>query len=213
ANGLADFKLSELTPDSGLVLARRGDDFAIDTVSSWNLSNDPDHYMLGYIYTDRPVYRPGHTVHWKGILRTQLNSTLRMPAEKQLTIEVQDPEGKPVVRKDTPVSSMGTVVGEVPLATDAALGYYSVQIHFGENEVSGGFWVEEYKKPEYEVRVTPDPRRVLQGSSVKAAISARYFFGEPVANAAVKYVVYKSRYWYPLYADQDEMGDDEDQGS
>ncbi len=213
ATGLADFKLSEATPDSGLVLARQGADFAIDTISSWNLSNDPDHYMLGYIYTDRPVYRPGHTVHWKGILRSQLNSTLRIPADKQVTVEVQDPEGKPVVRKDTPVSAMGTVLGEVPLATDAALGYYSIQIHFGENEVSGGFWVEEYKKPEYEVRVTPDPRRVLQGSPVKAAISARYFFGEPVANAAVKYVVYKSRYWYPLYADQDETGDDEDQGS
>ena len=27
----------------------------------------------------------------------------------------------------------------------------------------GGFHVEEYKKPEYEVRVTPSVRRVLQG--------------------------------------------------
>ena len=85
-----------------------------------------------------------------------------------MSVEVQDPEGKPVVRKDAPVSAMGTVQGDVPLAADAALGYYSIQIHFGENEVSGGFWVEEYKKPEYEVRVTPDPRRVLQGTSVKA---------------------------------------------
>ena len=24
---------------------------------------------MGYIYTDRPVYRPGHTVHFKGVLR------------------------------------------------------------------------------------------------------------------------------------------------
>ena len=25
--------------------------------------------LTSYIYTDRPVYRPGHTVHFKGILR------------------------------------------------------------------------------------------------------------------------------------------------
>jgi Large extracellular alpha-helical protein len=80
----------------------------------------------------------------------------------------------------------------------------------GENsEVSGGFYVEEYKKPEYEVRVTTDKRRVLQGSGVQAVISARYFFGEPVANAAVKYVVHKFRYWSPLfYMDDDDTRDD-----
>ena len=74
--------------------------------------------------------------------------------------------------------------------------------------MSGGFHVEEYKKPEYEVRVTPDKKRVLQGSPVQALISARYFFGEPVARASVKYVVHKFRYWYPLYADPDEESDD-----
>src|SRR2546427_2533934 len=74
--------------------------------------------------------------------------------------------------------------------------------------MTGGFHVEEYKKPEYEVRVTPDKRRVLQGSPVQALISARYFFGEPVARAGVKYVVHKFRYWYPLYADPDEESDD-----
>ena len=81
-NGLADLSLSDTNPESTLVLARRGDDFAIDSLSSWNLSSDPDRYIVGYLYTDRPVYRPGHTVHWKGILRSQLGSVYRAPAEK-----------------------------------------------------------------------------------------------------------------------------------
>ena len=113
-----------------------------------------------------------------------------------------------MVVKIAQLSAMGTLQGEVPLSADSALGYFSIQAHLGEGEVSGGFWVEEYKKPEYEVRVTPDQRRVVQGASVKAVISARYFFGEPVANAAVKYVVHKLRYWYPLYADPEDAGDE-----
>src|SRR5258708_22786789 len=94
------------------------------------------------------------------------------------------------------------------MGANGEVGYYSIEVHVGEGDVSGGFNVEEYKKPEYEVRVTPDKKRVLQGSPAQALISARYFFGEPVARASVKYVVHKFRYWYPLYADPDEESDD-----
>jgi uncharacterized protein YfaS (alpha-2-macroglobulin family) len=210
ANGLVDFKLTDVNPESTLVLARRGDDFAIDSVSGWNLSSDPDRYTVGYVYTDRPVYRPGHTVHWKAILRTQMGSLYRLPAAREVTLEVQDPEGKSVMHKEAPLSAAGVIQGDIPLGTDSALGYFSIQIHMGEAEVSGGFWVEDYKKPEYEVRVTLDQRRVLQGASVQAVLSARYFFGEPVANASVKYVVHKLRYWYPLYADPEDNGEQDD---
>ena len=209
ASGLADIKVTDADPDSTLVLARRGDDFAIDSFGNWNMSSDPDHYTTGYIYTDRPVYRPGHVVHWKAILRNQMGSVYRVPAARQVTVEIQDPEGKPVSRKEIPVAAMGTVHGDLPLPATSALGYYSIQIHVGEGEMSGGFHVEEYKKPEYEVLVTPDKRRVLQGALVQAQISARYFFGEPVARATVKYVVHKFRYWYPLYADEEESSDEE----
>ena len=58
------------------------------------------------------------------------------------------------------------------------------------------------------MRVTTDKRRVVQGTPVQALISARYFFGEPVARANVKYVVHTLRYWFPLYASDDEDADD-----
>ena len=68
-----------------------------------------------------------------------------------------------------------------------------------------------HKKPEYQVRVNPDSRRVVQGARIGATIEARYFFGEPVANAKVTWVVHKSRYWLPYYDDfDDESGADRD---
>ncbi len=73
-----------------------------------------------------------------------------------------------------------------------------------ESEMSGNFEVEEYKKPEYEVRVTPAKPRVLEGETVQAVIDARYYFGEPVNGAKVKYSVYRSRYWFPLWYEPDE---------
>ena len=69
---------------------------------------------------------------------------------------------------------------------------------------SGSFYVEDYKKPEYQVKVNVPVARVLQGKQIQATIEAKYFFGEPVSGAKVTYVVHTSaHYWW----DEDE-GDD-----
>ena len=60
--------------------------------------------------------------------------------------------------------------------------------------MSGNFEVEEYKKPEYEVRVTLTSRASCKGETAQAVIDARYYFGEPVSGAKVKYAVYRSPY-------------------
>ncbi len=70
--------------------------------------------------------------------------------------------------------------------------------------MNGNFEVQEYKKPEYEVRVTPAKARVLQGDTIQATIDARYYFGEPVNGANVTYAVYRSRYRFPLWYDPDD---------
>ncbi|HYS77631.1 MAG TPA: hypothetical protein VEO94_02245, partial [Candidatus Dormibacteraeota bacterium] len=62
--GLADARITTRRPENTLVLAKRGDDFAVDSLNSWSLSSDPDRYFVGYVYTDRPVYRPGHAIHF-----------------------------------------------------------------------------------------------------------------------------------------------------
>jgi uncharacterized protein YfaS (alpha-2-macroglobulin family) len=217
AQGVAQVAVTDPRPESVLVLARRGEDFAAASVYGWNLSTDPERSFVGYVYTDRPVYRPGHAVHFRGVVRTQSASGYQLPAIKEVMTEVQDPEGKQILRRTLPVSSMGTVHGDFDLSGSAALGYYGVEIHAGEATMSGGFQVEEYKKPEYEVKVTTEKKRYLQGDSIRATIEARYYYGEPVANAQVKYVAHRSRYWPPWYIeDQEEQqaaGDDEDRYS
>src|SRR5260221_13157546 len=127
-------------------------------------------------------------------MRNQTGSGYRLPGAQQASVEILDPEGKPAMRKDVKVSPMGTVEGDMPMEASAALGYYSIQVHVGEGDVSGGFHGEEDKKPEYEVRATPDKRRVLQGSRVQALISARYFVCGPGAHASVTYVAHKAHY-------------------
>lgn len=215
ANGLADLKIAPRgatatggngpQPENVWIVARKGDDAALVTPWAYGFGGNPQQAELAYLYTDRPVYRPGHTVHIKGILRREQNDALKLPDEKTVALTVVGPENKTVFKQDVPVSAHGTVSADLTLEKDAALGYYS--IHLNGQVGDGNFYVEEYKKPEYQVTVTAT-KRVLQGTAVSAVIEARYFFGEPVVGAKVTYVVHTSQHWW-WDEDQGDQADSE----
>ncbi|HEX4999567.1 MAG TPA: MG2 domain-containing protein [Terriglobia bacterium] len=214
ASGVSDTRMETTSaPENILVLVRRGDDFAANAVYGGSLETNTDRSLWGYVYTDRPVYRPGHTVYFKSILRSDTPSGYQLITRKQVDVEITDPEGNPIYRKTLPVSATGTVNDEFVLPASALLGYYAVTIRAGDGSANGNFQVEEYKKPEYEVKVTPEKPRVLQGEPVTVRIEARYYFGEPVAFGKVKVVTHASRYWfYPRGEDYDDEFDGEEYG-
>jgi uncharacterized protein YfaS (alpha-2-macroglobulin family) len=216
ADGLAEATLPQEKYEDVRVLATHGDDVAVVSPSSYNLSTNPEEDWTGYVYTDRPVYRPGHTVQFKVILRTRSGERYTVPTGQSVQIVIEDPTSKQLLQANFPVSSFGTVHGELKLSGTAALGYYSISVSTAGQRhynMSGGFHVEEYKKPEYEVKVTPAQARVLQGDSIAATIEAKYYFGELVSGAAVKWVVHTSAYWSPyIERDEDDAADNSANG-
>jgi len=212
AEGLADLPIQVRggaqgsEPENVWILARQGDDAALVTPWGYGFMRNGSQNERTLFYTDRPVYRPGHTVHIKGILRQEKDDALVMPDEKSAELQVTGPDEKVVLKQELTVSAHGTVTADLNLPADAPLGYYNMQ--WGGQWQMGSFYVEEYKKPEYQVTVKPAAQRVLQGNTVQATIEARYFFGEPVAGAKVTYVVHTMpHYWW----DQDQ--DDENADS
>jgi uncharacterized protein YfaS (alpha-2-macroglobulin family) len=204
--GLASLTLKDLKTDDVLVMASPPGDFAINALPGYSFNRGQRDEVMGYVYTDRPVYRPGHKVGYRAILRTPTAKGYDLPALQKATVEINDAEGKTVFREVRNVSAYGTINGDFTVPAEASLGMYGVEMKMGEAQVSGNFEVEEYKKPEYEVKVTPARKRFLQGTPIEAEIEAKYYFGEPVAGAALKYVVYRSRYW-PPWGDSDEEDD------
>jgi alpha-2-macroglobulin len=215
ADGLADLHLTapKVQQDNFWVLATNGDDVAAVTPGSYALSGFQGGRWSSYIYTDRPVYRPGHVVHWKGILRAKVENHLELPKLATIHVTIADQDDHALLDKDMPLSA-GAVYGDLTLPATATLGYYTVRLRNGppsddaDNDAgTGTFRVEDYRKPEYQVRVSPAKPRLLQGETMPVVIDARYFFGEPVSNAAVKYRVFHSpHYWW------DDEGSGEDGG-
>jgi alpha-2-macroglobulin len=214
ADGLAPLQLTapKPQPDNFWVLATSGDDVAAVTPGGYALSGFQGGRWSSYVYTDRPVYRPGHVVHWKGILRAKVENHLELPKLGSIHVTIADQDDHALLDKDMPLSSAGAVTGDLTLPATATLGYYTIRLRNGppsdegeDDAGNGQFRVEAYRKPEYQVRVSPAKGRLLQGETMPVVIDSRYFFGEPVSNALVKYRVYHSpHYWW-----DDEGGGDE----
>ena len=173
AMGVAALKLAEFKGDDVLVMASPNGDFAINALPGYSFHRGQRDSLTGYVYTDRPVYRPGHQLGYRAILRTPTAKGYDLPALQKATVEINDPEGKTVFREVRNVSNFGTLNGNYAVPDGASLGMYSVELKMGDAQVSGNFEVEEYKKPEYEVKVTLPKRRFLQGTPIEAEIEAR----------------------------------------
>lgn len=203
SKGLAELRVPKTSDEDIRVIAARGGDYALGDIGTWVFSARAQNWT-GYVYTERPVYRPGDTMHFRGILRRQAVVGYETPVNQSVSVQISDPDGKGVYQKALTTSANGIIHDDFAVPSKAPLGNYWIQVKAGESNMGGSFEVQEYKKPEYEVRVASPAPRVLQGQSVRVTVDAHYYFGEPVANAKVKYSVYRSRYWFPLWYEPDE---------
>lgn len=156
-----------------------------------------------YVITDRPVYRPKQNVEFKIWIRNSRydKDDVSQFANQQFRVEIKNPKGEDVLKKNFTTDAFGGLVGTLELPVDATLGQYSINIPWnGTVSGSGSFRVEEYKKPEFEVTVEAPEEPVALGEVIAAKVVAKYYFGAPVINATVKYKVTRTNYnntWYP----------------
>ena len=152
-----------------------------------------------YVITDRPVYRPQQTVHFKVWVRRMHEGVMENAPQQQFAVTVYDPRGNAVYSAAQTTDDFGGVAGELTLGEEPPLGVYRVQVSDEQYAGGGNFRVEEYKKPEFEVTVEPDKAHAKLGEKLSAAIKASYYFGAPVTEATVKYRVFREEYAFSYY--------------
>ncbi len=198
-SGVYQSTFENIKVEDAIMVAAKDEDVAATSVESWFFHDTSATEYVGYVYTDRPVYRPGHDVQFKGILRARKADRYSLDVPDPITVEITDSRNKTVFQEKVKLSPYGSFNGKLALGALSQLGYYSIVTHIGEKEIYGGFEVQEYRKPEYEVTVTTDKARYLQGEAIQATINARYYFGAPVARGQVKYSIYRSGYYFPYW--------------
>ena len=148
-----------------------------------------------YLYTDRPIYRPGQTVNFRAILRSQDNTRYAAPDQTQISLEILSPfdylTGKQRVidAPQLPLTAYGTASASFTLPEDAEPGLYTLRMP-DVDASSITFEVAEYRKPEIDLQVAFASPEHLLGQDLQAQVRASYFFGAPAGNLPVHWMLY-----------------------
>jgi alpha-2-macroglobulin len=144
---------------------------------------DPSPFRT-FTFTDRPLYRPGQTVHFKGMVREMREGTLEIPARQDIVWEVRAPySGEVVADGSTPLDAGGGWHGQWTPPEGAATGGYSLTASAGGARLGDAvfFRIEEFRNPPFSV-VCSEVAPARPGESTIRVASA-YFHGAPNAGA------------------------------
>lgn len=151
--------------------------------------------LKAYIYTDRPAYRPNQKVFFKGVLRQRSGEGYRLPRLDKVQVSIKDDNDKAVCEASLAVSASGAFNGECALPAVPALGEYNITASGNGESWQGSFRVLEYRKPEFEVKATADRQFLVAGDTGQFKVTARYYFGAPVAGGKLVWRLYSRPAW------------------
>ena len=139
-----------------------------------------------YLTSDKPIYQPGQTIHMRTMALNRMS--LKPFAKKPVTFEVEDPKGNKVYRAERHTSDYGIAAADFDLAREVNPGRYRLRITAGGIESEKTVTVKRYVLPKFKVEVATGQPYYLPGQTLDGEVTARYFFGKPVAGAAVEVI-------------------------
>lgn len=224
AEGIAK---ANLNADADIALIQQNDDRAIIPVNLKYLNTgysykefQPKGRLTRYfIFTDRPLYRPGDTVYFKAVLRDDDDARYSIPnGDALVKIYTGYDDKNSVLEKSYSVSADGTINGQYQLPASAKVGYYTLSVSIPTQRSKTNFWdsewstntisfdVEFFRKPEFSIDVTTPKTELIAGDKSSFKISGTYFSGQPLLGQKVKYTVYAADFYeYQYITDQQSL--------
>ncbi|HRK21299.1 MAG TPA: MG2 domain-containing protein, partial [Fimbriimonadaceae bacterium] len=184
ANGLARFRLpADMPSRNSVIIGRQGSSNAfIDFYVNEHRSEQTRIYM----YTDRPVYRPGDEVSFKGLIRTLRGTQYQVPAGGPVQIEIRDPNENLIERQTLTANARGSFSGKFTTESEADPGPFRIEAKFAGAEGDANVMVAAYRKPNYTVKVRPEKEHYIRGERVRMVVECQYYFGGPVGGAKIE---------------------------
>ncbi len=198
-NGEAKYQASQRQSFS-IEVKKDGDYLEIPNNNYSGGQYNPPNYYLSKIFTDRAIYRPGQSVHFK-ILQMQIDKD-RVPSivsGQKMSITLLDVNHQEVETIDVTTNEYGSASGTFVLPTGRLTGNYYIKTPNSSQSIR----VEEYKRPKFKVILDDNKAQLSLGDTIHISGKAESFSGSPISKAKVKYSITEKKqydYWrYYLY--------------
>jgi len=144
-----------------------------------------------YFFTDRAIYRPGQTVHFKGVYLK--NNGLVPETYKKASVYVQltDANYQKVSDATFTTNDYGTFSGSFEIPLGRLNGQYSLTTAHGTKYIR----VEEYKRPKFSTEFLPFEGNYRLNDEVSVKGVAKAYAGPSLTDAVVNYRVVRTPLW------------------
>ncbi|MDD5769828.1 MAG: MG2 domain-containing protein [Candidatus Gracilibacteria bacterium] len=194
-------------------IVAKNDKFSSIVMENDQFSNYDFKYISGqdsstkdfaYIYSDRPIYRPGDEVQIKGLLREFNFDGFKKSKIEYGTIKIIGEDWTVYRSIDVGVDENSNFNGSFIIPKDSSLGNfrfqfsYTVDGQYYDNDIysNGGFSIEQYRKPSFKVNIDSPKNDVSLGEKVSFKITPKYYFGGSMVNTSGKYSILTQNYFF-----------------
>jgi uncharacterized protein YfaS (alpha-2-macroglobulin family) len=165
----------------------------------------PDNYRPNahtVLFTDRSLYRPGQTIHFKGIslYADTRGDEYKVLPNRKATVVFNDPNGKEVAKQEVVSNEFGSFAGSFTAPRDRLAGRMSISVP-GDGGGVVQFNVEEYKRPKFQVEVNAPSQPPKLNDLAKVPGKATAYTGAPIGGAKVHYRVTREVRWPAWFYD------------
>ncbi|MHC4204759.1 MAG: alpha-2-macroglobulin family protein, partial [Planctomycetota bacterium] len=192
-NGLFSFSFDGNQPYSYLFLVEYdGQKLATEiTYGVYSAQSDPKPSERAIFFTDRSLYRPGQTIHYKGIcIRTDTvaDNYQTLPG-RSLTVVFKDTNGQEIASREHKCNDYGSFSGSFTAPRDRLMGRMSLTVLHNIPSGSTYFNVEEYKRPKFRVQLEPPEEAPRLDTEVVVPGTATAYTGAAIGGAQVQWRV------------------------
>ncbi|MDP4240069.1 MAG: MG2 domain-containing protein, partial [Bacteroidota bacterium] len=160
--------------------------FSSNSYSNYYSQNAPEDAKARLnLFTDRSLYRPGQTVYFKGIAYYSNKTKQQTITGGDYEVTLVDANGQKVSSKKFKTNEYGSFAGEFVLPEGGLNGSFQLK----SGKFSQFIWVEEYKRPTFEVKIDKPKTEVSFGEKVTLTGNVRAYAGNFLGDTKIKYRV------------------------
>lgn len=160
-----------------------------------------------FVQTDRPIYRPGDTAHWKATIRRVSDGHYDL-ATGTAQVKVYSPDDQQIQATNCVLNSHGSIDGSFGMIPDV-VGAYRVVVTINGHEDETYVSASAYRKPEFKMSVVPMKEVFVGSEPIRVKATAQYYFGGPVPGSQITGEVYRRE----VFGYSDEEDEDYEGGS